>query len=803
MRQARRVNATSVSGGPASLTDSGLAPLGPRPLSCDVPQPVSSRPLAVWRALIAGVTVTLVLVALSERLPAPVAATAPAEVFSAARARPALHHLASSIGVRVTGSPEAARAAAYVEDRLRAIPGLEVERQDAVGVRHGAQGVTAYRTINVLARLNGDSSGSVLLSTHYDSAIDGPGAADAAAPVAVAIETMRALAAGPAPHHSVVLNVNGAEERGLLGASGFLAHRWRRDVQAFVDLESAGNAGKAILFQSGPRHHWLARAYGASVPYPYGSVIGQDIYQSGAVPSTTDFDIYQRAGIPGLDLAFFRGGWAYHTSLDRSASVRDGSVQHMGANALALVRELARGPLPGSPRASGSVYYDLLGLTLVVYSQDTAIVLAIAAALAVMIAIPLATRAMGLRAGDILRGALVAFAALACGVLLALLGSAAPPYLLDRPHGWFARPVPAVVAFAALTLGGMLLVHRLTIGGRGERPHVGDARAVAAWAGGLVVMLVLHLALVAAGIGSAYPLLWWIVAGSIGLTIVGASGARRWGIASLIGFVPGAIVTAQFGVLVVALFVPIAGRMPLSVPFDPVIALLVALPVAVSATLPLALVRRAGGVGRASVRLIAIGFAALAVNASRSPFTPDRPQRLDVIHEVTDSAPRVVVSGSDWVGPARAMRRVPGVRALSSGALWVPARGEVPLATPAIEVRAPPDSAARVRTLLVHLPPDSTVERVLRVPAERLAGWSLLDGMPLPAPDVRVPRIRFISAPDTGWTVTLRIRGVDPVALELEETWRAMTPPMREVVRLLPGWTTVTATVVRRSIWRY
>ena len=768
-----------------------------------MPQPVPSRPLAVWRALILGVAAALALVALSERLPAPVPATAPADVFSSERARPALRHLASTIGVRVTGSPEATRAAAYVEERLRAIAGLEVEVQDAVAVLAGPRGATAYRTVNVLGRLAGDSSGSVLVSTHYDSAIDGPGAADAAAPVAVAIETMRALAAGPAPAHTVVLNVNGAEERGLLGASGFLAHRWSRDVRAFVDLESAGNAGKAILFQSGPRHHWLARAYGASVPHPYGSVIGQDIYQSGAVPSTTDFEIYRQAGIPGLDVAFFRGGWAYHTALDRSVSVRDGSVQHMGANALALVRELARGPLPGGARESRSVYYDLLGLTLVVYSQGTALALAIVAALLVLIAVALATRAMGLRAGDIVRGALVALAALAAGVFLALLGAAIAPYLLARPHGWFAHPIPGVVAFAALTLGGMLLVHRLTIGGRGERPHVVDARAIAAWAGGLLVLLALHLALVAAGIGSAYPLLWWIVPGSIGLAIVGASGARRWGLASSIGFVPGLLVTSQFAVLVVALFVPIAGRMLLPIPFDLAIAFLVSLPVAVSATLPLALVRRAGRVGRATLAAFVIGFAALVVSAFSSPYTPDRPQRLDVLHEVTDSAERVAVLGSDWVGPARAMRRVPGARTLPSGGIWMPANEPAALAPPALETRATSDTGTAVRTLVLHLAADATFERVLRVPAERLAGWSVLDSIPVPAAAVRMPRIRFVSAPDTGWTVTLRIRGADPVAVELEERWRALTPSMREVVRLLPGWTTVTPTVVRRSTFRY
>lgn len=768
------------------------------------PAPTASRPLAVWRALLGGTAVVLALVALGERLPAPRPELAPPDAFSAVRARPAMLYLTDSIGVRVAGTAEAVRAAAYVETQLRAIPGLEVELQDAVGVRPTASGATAYRTRNVVARLAGASSGSVLVSTHYDSAIDGPGAADAAVPTAVALETMRALAAGPRPAHTIVLNVNGAEERGLLGAAGFLAHRWSRDVRAFVDLESAGNAGKAILFQTGPRNHWLARAYGAAAPHPYGSVIGQDIYQSGAIPSTTDFEIYRRAGIPGLDIALFRGGWAYHTALDESRRIRPGSIQHMGDNALALVRELARGPLPGPQRESRSVYYDLLGTTLLVYSQRTALLLAIVAALVVAVAVSLSTRAMGLRAGHVARGVLVALAAFVAGIGLALGGAAVAPYLLSRPHGWFAYPIGGVIAFAALTLSGMLVVHRLTSGGRVERPHVVDARAIAAWAGGLIVLLVLHLALVVAGIGSAYPLLWWIVPGSVGLAIVGASGARRWGLASLIGFVPGAVVTAQFGVLLVALFVPIAGRMQLAIPFDLVIALLVALPVAVAATLPFAVVRRAGKVGRAALVSLAIGVVALAANALTPPFTHERPQRLDVVHERRDSGDRILVSSSDWVGAARAMRGVTGARVLpsNSGTWWIPASAPA-LPPAALELRAATDSGGDVRTLVVHLPSDGVLERVLRVPSDRLAAWSMVDTIAVPAAPAMTRALRFVSAPDTGWTVTLRIRGAEAVPLEVEETWRALTPEMRAVVRRLPSWTTVTPTVARRSTFRY
>ncbi|MBX6331382.1 MAG: M28 family metallopeptidase, partial [Gemmatimonadaceae bacterium] len=336
------------------------------------------EPVQYWTVSAAVVVWVMVLIAWRERPPAPKPATVAPTEFSAARAWPVLTMLADSIRDRVAGTPGADSAAAYLERTLRAIPGIEVAQQDVSGAWSvPGYGTVAYTVRNVLARIPGRSRDAVLLSAHYDTPAGSVGAADDGVAVASLVEVVRALAAGPTLAHTVIVNFNDGEEQGLVGAHGFTRHPWIHDVRAFVNLESAGTSGKAILFQTGPGNAWLTDAYARAVPYPYGTVIAQDIFQSGAIPSDTDFRIYRDfAALPGLDIALYRGGWAYHTQRDRTWNISPGSMQQMGANALALARTLANGPLPGNVSRVRAVYYDLLGTVMVHYTERTAVVLA-------------------------------------------------------------------------------------------------------------------------------------------------------------------------------------------------------------------------------------------------------------------------------------------------------------------------------------------------------------------------------------------------------------------------------------------
>ena len=179
-----------------------------------------------------------------------------------------------------------------------------------------------YRNIsNVVVKFKRRGSSpehALLLNAHYDSALGSPAASDDAVGCATMLEILQSISSDPKPFlpdHSVIFLFNGAEETILQASHGFVKqHPWAREVRAFLNLEAAGAGGKEIVFQTGPDHPWLARTYANVVPYPFGSVVAQEVFQSGIIPSDTDFRIFRDYGhIPGIDMAYFVNGYIYHT----------------------------------------------------------------------------------------------------------------------------------------------------------------------------------------------------------------------------------------------------------------------------------------------------------------------------------------------------------------------------------------------------------------------------------------------------------------------------------------------------------
>jgi hypothetical protein len=152
---------------------------------------------------------------------------------------------------------------------------------------------------------------AVMLSAHYDSALGTVAASDNAVNVATALEVTRSLLALPSassrmPAHSFILVLGGAEETVLQASHGWISqHKWGQTLRAFINLEGAGGTGRELVFQTGPHNAWLVEAYAAAAPYPHATIIGQEIFQSGIIPSDTDFRIYRDFGrIPYVRLCF-------------------------------------------------------------------------------------------------------------------------------------------------------------------------------------------------------------------------------------------------------------------------------------------------------------------------------------------------------------------------------------------------------------------------------------------------------------------------------------------------------------------
>jgi len=679
-------------------------------------------PASLRRAWL-GVAACAVVLAVSQRTPAPDDALAPATAvpargFSAARARVHLEALATGIGRRVGATPAATRAADYLEAALHRL-GIETTRQVASG-SYALRGQTqVYQGVtNVLARMPGRSARAILVSAHYDSAAEGPGAADNALAVAAVLEVARALAAGPPLDHTVIFNLDGGEELGLLGAAAFVDHPWFADVAAFINLDASGGRGRQMLVQATPGAAALVEAYAASVPQVQGSVLVQELY--GLFPFDTDYHAYRDAGLPGLDLATYDDTYAYHTPLDRPERVSPRTLQEVGDNLLALVRRLPAADRP-APRARLTTYYDVAGLTLVRYGAPTATVLAVLAALGALAA------AWG--TGRRERRPLIELAVNTSAIAVATAGAIAVPLvvacvvtLAGGAMAWFAHRWIAPAVYVTASVAGV--VAGLGVAGWiARRWLAGAALTLASLSRGLAVCWAIAVAaLTVAGLASAYLAMWWCIGAAIAVAAARLRNPGMRGAVVALGFAPGAVLLAQAARIVLTSLIPLAGGLGAGAPVEMIIAGTTALllgPFAV-ALAPLLRISPRGPVTACLAVAAAVNVALLVVVF---PYSAARPKRM---YAEARSAPatgsRLTFEASD-PGPLPALPSLapgpplpPPVPRITTRPRASPSVGEVEIeAEIEVEIDAP-------GAYLVELRLDGEAPR-----------WSLGDGSDRPA----------------------------------------------------------------------
>ena len=311
-----------------------------------------------WLGIATVVAAVVAAALFAARPPSPRAADAPPEAFSEERAWPVFLHLTRTLGSRATGTAQWRPAAAYLVEKLRELPGVEVELQEGPGVVQRGWTVesTQYSALNVLARIPGRRQEAILLTAHYDSALEGAGAGDDGLAAAALVEIARALTAGPQLERTVILNLSGAEELWIAGAPRFLEHPWSRYVSAFVNLDSMGTRGRLLLFRVTAddlglvdSYRWAARILTVLASRR----ICSRRVSSPAAPSSPSTP--SKGSCTG-SIALYEDGYAYHTSLDTADRVERGTMKDIGETALAVTRELAKNP--NDRRSEIGSYYD-------------------------------------------------------------------------------------------------------------------------------------------------------------------------------------------------------------------------------------------------------------------------------------------------------------------------------------------------------------------------------------------------------------------------------------------------------------
>ena len=135
---------------------------------------------------------------------------------------------------------------------------------------------------------------------------DGPGAGDNASGVAVVLETLRAIKAGPLLDRDVIVLIDDGEEAGLLGANLFVdEHPWATDVGVVLNFDARGVSGPSIMFETSDKNGWLIHQFAIASPRPVATSVSMDVYR--IMPNDTDLTVFKRAGFAGLNFAFVGG----------------------------------------------------------------------------------------------------------------------------------------------------------------------------------------------------------------------------------------------------------------------------------------------------------------------------------------------------------------------------------------------------------------------------------------------------------------------------------------------------------------
>lgn len=692
-------------------------------------------------AVIGGFLLVGLLALWSRSPPAPAGTDAPPGAFSAARAGAVLERILGEGRPHPTGSEANAEVRARILAELRRL-GYEPEVQP--GFACSPIWPVCASVQNVVAHLPGRGGGEgVLLAAHYDSVAAAPGAGDDGAGVAALLEIARALKASDPLPRSVWFLLGDGEEAGLLDAEAFVREPGFGRLGSVVNLEARGTAGPSQLFETQTGNAAIVSLAGKALDHPVGSSLAYEIYK--LLPNNTDFTVFRRAGLAGVNFGFTAGPARYHTPRDSLRYLDPGSLQHHGENALSMARALA-GADAVPTAASDRVFFDLFGAVLVSWPVGWSAALLAIGGIAWLLLAWRVRRGSALRVGRLLGTSAILLAATAAalglGIGLQRLLAGTDP----AASAWTAQGTMLVLAFMALSVAVAAAV----------------ARPLARWCGqpGLGLAALLVFGLLAAGTviflpGASFLALLPLLAGAL-------AGHLRPGRPVYWGAV-GAFFTAVLWFPFASLVYQALGFGGLSgVPLLMLLALLPLLPAIAAAG-------RAVPLAATSVLVLA---ASLGIALARPAFTEAVPRRMNLLYVSDGEAGRVyfdslpgeqppapLLGGNDELPPRLAS--YPWSERLLAAGDTGPALP--PPAVAVLEDRATPDG--RRLTLSLRTVRDARV-LYLVFPDSAKPAYAAVEGVPVTAESGGEWTVLAVIAPPDGQAnITLDFQTTGPLTL--------------------------------------
>jgi hypothetical protein len=312
----------------------------------------TNSPLILRIALGIALLLLAVFSALPLIPPRAVSADAPAKRFSAERAMSDLEVIASE--PHGAGSDAQARVREYFVKQI-GILGLQAEIK------------TSGQLSNIFILIPGtDSTGTVLVTGHYDSHPPAPGAGDDGISVAAMLEAIRVLHASPPLRNNLLFLFTDGEELSYLGTYAYL-HTYpeaKNELDVILCFDARPDNGPLALWETSPGDAWLVRQMtGLPLSLWAGSWTNRE--ERGEID--TDCSVFFAAGFSGVEIENAEKGIRYHTPRDTVDAISPNLMQAYGKTMLVLTNHFGTVDLRTQVTGSDLDYFTLPLVGMVAY----------------------------------------------------------------------------------------------------------------------------------------------------------------------------------------------------------------------------------------------------------------------------------------------------------------------------------------------------------------------------------------------------------------------------------------------------